>query len=108
MWPLLCRRRPDFILSEVEGLPHTFACSTIGPCHVSALQSAVHCERFLSGLQMELLDSRSWKESTTPASFMSRVPWNKPMPFSRTFWNLIRTVTLLMPNTRRKEQHNSS
>jgi hypothetical protein len=27
----LCRQRPDFILSEAEGLPHTFACSTIGP-----------------------------------------------------------------------------
>jgi hypothetical protein len=25
------RRRPDFTLSVVEGLPHTFACSTIGP-----------------------------------------------------------------------------
>jgi hypothetical protein len=27
----LFRQLPDFILSEVEGLPHTFACSTIWP-----------------------------------------------------------------------------
>ncbi len=27
----LSGQRPHFILSVVEGLPHTFACSTIGP-----------------------------------------------------------------------------
>jgi len=37
----LSRRRPNPALSEAEGLPHTFACSTIGPAGLNLRRLAV-------------------------------------------------------------------
>ena len=59
----LCRQLPDFILSEVEGLPHTFACSTIGP----------------AGLNFRVRDGNGWNprgkitDKSEPSAF-SRQP----------------------------------
>jgi hypothetical protein len=45
----LCRQRPDFILSEVEGLPHSFPCSTIGPAGLNLRRLAGVNEPLTSG-----------------------------------------------------------